>query len=89
MLSAGIPQLKHERNIQYVKNVLKLNMTEVIDLFKSVRSKSGFQETNNKGNADLVEKVRQFHSQLEAQLRCRLNYIYINRKSLIILTRAD
>lgn len=29
MLSAGIPQLKHERNIEYVKNALKLNMTEV------------------------------------------------------------
>lgn len=28
MLSAGIPQLKHESNIQYVKNALKLDMTE-------------------------------------------------------------
>ena len=27
MLSAGIPQLKHENNINYVKGALKMNLT--------------------------------------------------------------
>ncbi len=39
MLSAGIPQLKHEKNIEYVKQALKMNMTNVSEYERSTRLK--------------------------------------------------